>query len=203
MPLSIEAIQKQFDDAGIHGLNSDRNLELLAGTLQDNEIIEAACSGGKMEENTALIKLTKHAPVEVGNGIMVATNVRVLYVKKGMMWGGTQESLDYTEISSMQQTGGMLANTIEFFSPGKMLVHGAAFALGGIMKEEDAAKFITTIEQKMRESRGAALGVIPNIPNQNDGPSKVEELRELAKLKKDGIINDDEFKQMKKKILKS
>ena len=38
-------------------------------------------------------------------------------------------------------------------------------------------------------------------PDKNGGTSKKQELRELAEMKKDGLIDDAEFKQLKKEIL--
>jgi len=40
-----------------------------------------------------------------------------------------------------------------------------------------------------------------NRSNVGGGSSKMQELRELTDMKKEGLIDDDEFKQMKKEIL--
>ena len=39
-------------------------------------------------------------------------------------------------------------------------------------------------------------------PDKSGGTSKMQELRELFEMKKEGLINDDEFKQLKKEILR-
>ena len=41
---------------------------------------------------------------------------------------------------------------------------------------------------------------VKEVANKSE-PSKIQELEKLAKMKKEGLIDDDEFKQMKKEIL--
>ena len=206
--LTVQDIEKQFDNAGIPEYKGNRNLPLLPEILNDNEIIEMASNGHKMQENTALLG-GKYAVKDISAGIILATNIRVIYVNKGMMWGFTLEDYDYSKISSIEQSRGMLTTVLEINASGNSVV------LGSIAHDE-ASRIATAIGNRIGQSnrrvevnqqvvQGDNITEIKdsvlNRSNVGGGSSKMQELKDLTEMKKEGLIDDDEFKQMKKDIL--
>ena len=206
--LTVQDIEKQFDNAGIPEYKGNRNLPLLPEILNDNEIIEMASNGHKMQENTALLG-GKYAVKDVSAGIILATNIRVIYVNKGMMWGFTLEDYDYSKISSIEQSRGMLTTVLEINASGNSVV------LGSIAHDE-ASRIATAIGNRIGQSnrrvevnqqvvQGDNITEIKdsvlNRSNVGGGSSKMQELKDLTEMKKEGLIDDDEYKQMKKEIL--
>ena len=206
--LTVQDIEKQFDKAGIPEYKGNRNLPLLPEILNDNEIVEMASIGHKMQENTALLG-GKYAVKDVSAGIILATNIRVIYVNKGMMWGFTLEDYDYSKISSIEQSRGMLSTVLEINASGNSVV------LGNIPHDQ-ASRIATAIGNRIGQSNrrvevnqqvvhGDNITEINdsvlNRSNVGGGSSKMQELERLAEMKEKGLIDDDEFKQMKKEIL--
>ncbi len=205
---TIQEIEKQFENAGIPEFKGNRNLSLLSEILHDNETIEMACIGHKMKENKALLG-GKYDVKDISQGLILATNVRVLYINKGLMWGYTLEDYDYSKISSVEQSRGMLTTVIEILASGNSVV------LGNIQHEQ-AKRIASAIGNRIGQSNkrvevqqkiihGDNITEIKdsvlNRSNVGGGPSKMQELKDLTVMKKEGLIDDDEFKQMKKEIL--
>ena len=67
--------------------------------------------------------------------------------------------------------------------------------LGIKVKPSPAPKAAAQRKVRKKAKRPAAP------PDKSGGTSKMQELRELLEMKKEGLINDDEFKQLKKEIL--
>ena len=78
--IPISEINKQFENAGIPELKDGRNNAALSERLQDDEIIEMA--------SIAMKKVKPGDVVGEGNyGLLMTTNIRALYINKGVMWG--------------------------------------------------------------------------------------------------------------------
>ena len=205
---SIEDIEKQFENAGIPEFKGNRNLSLLPDLLHDNETIEMASTGHKMQENTALLG-GKYAVKDIPPGIILATNIRVLYVNKGMMWGYTLEDYDYSKISSIEQSRGMLTTILEILASGNSVVLGS-------IPHDQAARIASAIGNRIGQSNkrvevqqkvihGDNITEIKdsvlNRSNVGGGSSKMQELKDLAEMKKEGLISDEEYEKMKQEII--
>jgi len=205
---TIQEIEKQFENAGIPEFKDNRNLSLLTEILHDDETIEMACIGHKMKENKALLG-GKYDVKDISQGLILATNVRVLYVNMGMLWGYTLEDYDYSKISSVEQSRGMLTTLIEILASGNSVVLGniqheqakrIASAIGNRIGQSNKR---VEIQQKIihgdniTEIKDSVL----NRSNVGGGSSKMQELKDLTEMKKEGLINDDEFQNMKNEIL--
>ena len=206
---TIQEIEKQFENAGIPEFKGDRNLILLSELLHDNETIEMACTGNKMKENKALLG-GKYDVKDISQGLILATNVRVLYVNKGMMWGYTLEDYDYSKISSVEQSRGILTTVIEILASGNSVVLGH-------IQHEQARRIASAIGNRIGQSNKRVevqqkvihgdniTEIKDSVLNRSNvgsgGSSKMQELKDLTEMKKEGLIDDDEFKQMKKEIL--
>jgi len=68
--------------------------------------------------------------------------------------------------------------------------------LGKKVKASPAPKAAAQRKVRKKAKRPAAP------PDKSGGTSKMQELRELLEMKKEGLINDEEFKQLKKEILR-
>jgi len=65
----------------------------------------------------------------------------------------------------------------------------------------DQKKVDQTVVQGDQITKTEIKDSVLNRSNVGGGSSKMQELRELTEMKKEGLIDDDEFKQMKKEIL--
>lgn len=114
-------------------------------------------------------------------GLLVATNKRVIFISK-TLFSLKVEDFAYDKITSTQYSTGMIFGDI------------VIYAAGNKAKIKDIDK---------HDAKDMAEFIRAFISN---GDSKSEfdltkELEKLAKLKEQGVINDDEFTQMKAKLI--
>jgi len=67
--------------------------------------------------------------------------------------------------------------------------------------KQGAVKVKQTIVQGDQVTKTEIKDSVINRSNVGGGSSKMQELKDLTEMKKEGLIDDDEFKQMKKEIL--
>ena len=53
-----------------------------------------------------------------GNGVLAATNKRLIFIDKGLMWGLKVEDFPYDKISSIQYSKGLLLGEISIYTSG-------------------------------------------------------------------------------------
>lgn len=114
-------------------------------------------------------------------GLLVATNKRVIFISK-TLFSLKVEDFAYDKITSIEYSTGMIFGDI------------IIYAAGNKAKIKDIDK---------HDAKDMAEFIRAFISN---GDSKSEfdltkELEKLAKLKEQGVINDDEFAQMKAKLI--
>lgn len=128
--------------------------------------------------------------------LSAATDRRVLF-KTGKMIGGSQTSIDYRDISSVEVSFGMVQKRINLETDSKVFGIG----VGQLGKDEvqDMAQFI---REKMRESNGTddttTEQAVGSSENEEDPLDKLERLGEL---RDDGVITEEEFQEKKKSLL--
>ena len=137
-------------------------------------------------ENEKLEKLLQ-GTYNNSTGVLVATNKRLIFVDKGLLGGLKVEDFPYSNISSIQYETGMLLGKLKIYTSGN---------------KAD----ITNVEKK--QVRDFAEYVRARITGTHDHASvseakdnRMEKLRELAKLKEDGILTEEEFAEQKRKLL--
>jgi hypothetical protein len=234
---SVDEINKQFEDAGLPDLKDNRNAGVLSGKLNDNEIIEMAAIARKESKEGDIVG-------EMEFGLLLATNIRTLYINKGVMWGCSFEEFDYSKINSIEQQKGWNATTtiaifasdksyevwirdedhverivkaiskkvaqvnekylnyqkaIEFYDRIGELEESAR--IREIITEQKAVKVTQKVVHGDEVTKTEIKDSVLNRSNVGGGSSKAEELREAKSLFEEGLIDDDEFKQMKKEIL--
>lgn len=125
----------------------------------------------------------------VRNGILVATDQRVLFYAKKFA-GYDLESFPYSNISSFEQSKGMMGHKIRMFASGNE-VEVKWISQGDIDLLMREVK--TRLQRSAPTAAVAAETVAP--------PEPTEELRKYASLRDDGIISEEEFQEKKRQLL--
>jgi Bacterial PH domain/Short C-terminal domain len=136
-----------------------------------------------------------------GNGVLVATNKRLVFIDKGLIYGLRVEDFPYDKISSIQYSTGMLLGKITIFTSGnKALIEQidkaqvklfAEYVRARISGSQDHASYFESEEETKLESS--------SFPQSND--ETIEFLERLGKLKEQGILTEEEFTAKKKQLL--
>lgn len=117
-------------------------------------------------------------------GILIATSTRVLFLDKGLFGGLKVEEFQYEKISSVQFETGLIQGKLKIFTS------------GNTAEITNCDKRLVRLFAEYVQGRISAPKVSPVT-----GGDVVEKLERLAKLKEQGILSDEEFKQQKDKIL--
>lgn len=126
---------------------------------------------------------------EKGSGILAATNKRLVFVDRGMIYGIRVEDFPYDKISSIQYETGMLGAKIMIFTSGNKaeIKH---------VRNAVAKNFGDYVRARISKVQEHASN-----PKQEAGDDVTTQLEKFASLKDKGIISDDEFNAKKKQIL--
>lgn len=118
------------------------------------------------------------------NGIIIATNSRILFYGK-RTFGFDLESFLYTNISSFEYGKDLMGRKISFFASGnkvKMKWINAG----------DVEEFIATVQDKLSKKEAKTEKADASI---------ADKIKQLASLRDDGIITEEEFTEKKKQLL--
>ena len=144
------------------------------------------------------------------NGQVILTDRAVIIGREGF-WKKVKssaftkgnKSIPYKSITGVQfKEPGMTTGYIQFTIPGAIENKGGVFgavsdentvAIYGKAQFEDFRKIRDMVEDKIHSPSAA--------PSQTSAPSVADELTKLAALKRDGLISDDEYAQMKSKLI--
>lgn len=129
-----------------------------------------------------------------GNGLLIATNKRLVFVDKGLLGGLKVEDFPYDKISSIQYETGMVFGKIKIFASGNK-------ANIEQIDKQQAKTFAEYV--RARISSPSEHASYQDHNQQNSNGSLADQLRELAELKEQGILTEEEFQQQKTKILNS
>lgn len=123
-----------------------------------------------------------------GQGILVSTNRRLIFVDKGMVFGLKVEDFPLDKISSIQYETGLLLGSIKIFTTGNI-------AKIDNVEKSSAKNFAEFVRDKLSQPKEVVTNTIISEPN------VLDQLEKLAKLKENGILTEDEFIEQKKKLL--
>lgn len=138
----------------------------------------------------------------VRNGMFAATNHRVIFYAKKLA-GYDFESFPYDNISSFEQSKGLMGHKVKFFASGNE-------ATVKWINQGDVDALVREVRSRMRGGTpSAAPTTAPPIPAtaaSRPNPSMpivdpVEEIRRYASLRDDGIITEEEFQEKKRQLL--
>lgn len=119
-----------------------------------------------------------------GQGILVSTNKRLLFVDKGLIYGLKVEDFPLDKISSIQYETGLIFGKVKVHTTGNI-------ATIDNVDKVSARKFAEFVRDKLsqpKESNSQHFDILG-------------QLERLAKLKENRIISEEEFAEQKKKLL--
>ncbi len=123
-----------------------------------------------------------------GQGILVSTNRRLLFVDKGMLYGLKVEDFPLDKITSIQYETGLLLGEIKIHTSGNI-------AKIENVEKVSARSFAEFVRDKLSQPKENTMTTLISTPN------VLDQLEKLAKLKENGILSDEEFNEQKKKLL--
>lgn len=123
-----------------------------------------------------------------GQGILVSTNRRLLFIDKGMLYGLKVEDFPLDKITSIQYETGLLLGGIKIHTSGNI-------AKIENIEKNTARNFAEFVRNKLSQPKETISNTIVSEPN------VLDQLEKLAKLKENGILTEEEFIEQKKKLL--
>lgn len=177
---TLEQVKEQLSHiSGVESLFGRKEIKELPNILWDDEVVEGMITGNY---NSKL-------------GALFATNKRLIFVDKGLLFGLKVEDFPYDKITSIQYETGILMGKITIFASGnKSELKDADKNLVRIFAETVRAR----IENKGKPAQSAQPAQVSPSLSMED---KIAQLERLQKLKEAGILTDSEFAEQKSKIL--
>ena len=123
-----------------------------------------------------------------GQGILVSTNRRLIFVDKGLLYGLKVEDFPLDKITTIQYETGLLLGEIKIHTSGNI-------AKIDNVEKATARAFAEFVRNKLSQPKETTAPIINNQPDVYD------QLEKLAKLKEQGILTQEEFDTQKKKLL--
>lgn len=123
-----------------------------------------------------------------GNGILVSTNRRLVFIDKGMIYGLKVEDFPLEKISSIQYETGLILGKVKIHTSGNIA------SIDNVEKASSRifAEFVRNKLSKPKEP----------IAQNSQEPNVLEQIEKLGKLKDSGILTEAEFSEQKAKLLK-
>lgn len=122
-----------------------------------------------------------------GQGILVSTDRRLVFIDKGLLYGLKVEDFPLEKITSIQYETGLLLGSVKIHTSGNI-------ATIDNVEKTSARKFAEFVRNKLSEPKenNSAINVQPSV---------LDQLEKLAKLRDSGILSNEEFAEQKKKLL--
>jgi hypothetical protein len=135
------------------------------------------------------------------NGLLVATNKRVLFVSEGVI-NHSFEDFPYDRITTVMTKRGMMFGKILITTAGVTRVieqvdKGEAEAISAVIRE----RVDGTTRERAYQAPNTPTPQAAAPPSASPGHGIAAELRELADLRDQGILTEDEFAEQKRKLL--
>lgn len=170
---TLEQVKTQISSInGVEKFLAGKEVKQLPNILWEDELIEKFTSG----------------TYNNGHGILVATNKRLIFVDKGMIFGLRVEDFPYDKITSIQYKTGLLFGEITIYASGNNAVINN-------MNKQQTKDFATYVRARISEVVKHA-----GAPK-SDSEDVITQLERLGKLQDQGILSEMEFTEQKNKIL--
>ncbi|AAV88681.1 bacterial PH domain-containing protein [Zymomonas mobilis subsp. mobilis ZM4 = ATCC 31821] len=141
----------------------------------------------------------EETPVAITSGMMndhtwliVLTNRRILFLDKGMLFGGKQVIISLADITAIQGSTGLIYGEITISTAGQK------HEISHIYKKA-VNSFIQMTDKERDQYRSDPIQKIK--PFHQNTSDKVTQLEKLAALKNQGILTEEEFEKEKRRIL--
>lgn len=157
---------------GISNFFGRREINELPKILAPNEVIDNLAQGAYNK----------------GQGILVSTNRRLLFVDKGFLYGLKVEDFPLDKITSIQYETGLVTGEIRIHTAGNIAKIDNVFKASA----KSFAEFVRNKLAQPKETLNTTVAAKPDV---------LDQLEKLARLKENGILSDDEFNEQKKKML--
>lgn len=142
----------------------------------------------------------------VRSGVLVATDSRIVFFAK-KLGGYDLESFAYGNVSSFEQSKGMMGHSISFFASGNKV------SMKWIADAAAMQRFVETVRRNMSQPTAAtqnipgtsvvqpthATRVAPPVANGHD--PIIDAIRKLGDLHQAGILDNEEFAAKKAELL--
>ena len=166
---AIEDALRKID--GINKLLGRREIKELPAILWENELPEMITTG----------------LYSGGNGLLVATNQRLIFINKGLM-SFKMEDFDYDKITTIEVKTGMLLGGLTIYASGNKE------EIKNVPKEL-TRPFADFLRAKLTAAKAEQADSV-------DSPNLIaDELAKLADLRDKGILSEQEFASAKAKLL--
>jgi Bacterial PH domain/Short C-terminal domain len=185
---TLEEIKAQLEHLdGVSKLFGRKEIKELPNILWEDEKLEKLVQGFYAK----------------GNGILVATNKRLIFIDKGLMYGLRVEDFPYDKISSIQYSTGMLLGKITIFTSGnKALIEQIDKSQVKQFGEYVRARISGSLEHASYQSNDKQSPPQPTeVRSSGVDDELIEALERLGKLKEQGILTEEEFTAKKKQLL--
>jgi hypothetical protein len=125
-------------------------------------------------------------------GMLVATDKRLIFIDKGLLYGLKVEDFGYDKISSIQYELGIFMGDITIYTSNNRAT------ITHITKQQ-AKDFCDHVRNYIsgQKSDLPTRAISSQLPNKN----VIDEIERLFKLKESGAITDDEFNALKNKLI--
>lgn len=165
--------------AEIKSLNLS-NISTFFGRKEINELPQILAENEKIDH---IIQGTYNN----GNGILVSTNRRLVFIDKGMIYGLKVEDFPLEKISSIQYETGLILGKVKIHTSGNIA------SIDNVEKASSRifAEFVRDKLSKPKEP----------IAQNSQEPNILEQIEKLGKLKDSGILTEAEFSEQKAKLL--
>jgi hypothetical protein len=179
---TIDEIKSQIKNIGhlnkLDKLFGFKEIKELPNIIQEDERIEEIVQGD----------------YSGGDGILVATNHRLIFLNKKFLGSLTLEEVAYNQINKIH------FKKILFL--GKIIVHttNKRVAISNLTVPE-GRKFVASIEEKIASLSDESTNETSTTQKSNNTSDTLSQLERLAELKEKGLLTDEEFNSQKNKIL--
>jgi Bacterial PH domain/Short C-terminal domain len=136
-----------------------------------------------------------------GTGILVATQRRLVFVDKGLLYGLKVEDFPLDKISSIQYQTGLLLATVTIFTSGNKAEIKNVDKTKARSFAEGVRVRIAKAQQPAPEPKVYYPPAPAPVPAKSEISQLIEELEKLGALKDRGILTEEEFQAKKKQIL--
>ena len=155
----------------------------------------------KLQDEQVLAAVTTKMTVKKMTGILVATSHRLVFVANGMVHGRYFEVLEYDQMRGIGLSADGLTQTKLSIPYGDSTI-----IFEDIFDDDHFKYFYQIVQNQMSEARKKAVSsiiTVKTIQSTDRTDSKYERLAQIAKLRDQGILTEEEFQREKEKILNS
>ena len=184
---------KAMEDTSLFGVKKE--VRELPNLLDDDEELIYITSG-LLDGNTWLIALT---------------DSRIIFLDKGMLYGLKTKNVDLDMLNSIEFKSGMLLGDLSVWTGGEQIIIKSITNSNGRILERLALKQLKIHKRNLyhpidNTQQDVVQPKQEEVKKNNENIKKdiddfIEKITKLAKLKEDGILSEEEFKNIKDKVL--